>query len=255
MPDKNYLHLEANHDEGARDAFVLSLKQHINLDMGPGLQTVYETQAAPAFEKEHGRPPKNRHEIRRQMLDEEPFQMWGSLWRTAQHLMWESSETKVDRQLPELNLRAKVGGRKLGSLRIDPDFEVPRYVTAVNIHGQPGGYGLNMSDDDVSAGAFYEQGMLLYGKGQGRDLDSNPAQNIADFVKANYPDLHPEKILDEGTSIGGCLPTMAAEFSGAELHAIEVSAGMLRYAHRRMEDMGIAVHLSQQNAEVHRIPG
>ena len=249
MPGQNFLHLEANHDEGARDAFVLSLKLHVNQDMGPGLKTVYDHSALPAFEKEHGRPPKDRHEVRRQMLDEESFQMWGSLWRTAQHLMWESSETKVDRQLPELNKRANAKGRKLGSVRLDPNLKVPRYVTAVDIHGQPGGYGLNLSDDDVSAGAFYEQGVLLYGKGQGIASDANPAQNIADFVKANYPDLKPKKILDEGTSIGGCLPVMAAEFPGAELHAVEVSAGMVRYAHRRMEDMGLAVQMSQQNAE------
>ena len=249
MPGKNYLHLEANHDEGARDAFVLSLKLHINLDMAPGLKAVYAERAVPAFEKENGRPPKDRHEVRRQMLDEDYFQMWGSLWRTAQHLMWESSETKVDRQLPELIRKAKAKGRKLGSIRLDPKLEVPRYVTAVDIHGQPGGYGLDLSDDDVSAGAFYEQGMLLYGKGQGGSAADNPAQNIADFVKANYPGLKPKKILDEGSSIGGCLPTMAKNFPGAELHAIEVSAGMVRYGHRRMEDMGLAVHFSQQNAE------
>ncbi|MCH8181671.1 MAG: class I SAM-dependent methyltransferase [Proteobacteria bacterium] len=249
MPDQNYLHLEANHDEGARDAFVLSLKLHINLGMAPGLKTVYEKRAVPAFEKVHGRPPKDRHEVRRQMLEEDYFQMWGSLWRTAQHLMWESSETKVDRQLPELNKRAKVKGRKLGSLRLDPKLEMPRYLTAVHIHGQPGGYGLDQSDDDVSAGAFYEQGMLLYGRGQGHPASGNPAQNIADFVKTTYPGLKPRKILDEGSSIGGCLPVMAKEFPGAELHAIEVSAGMVRYGHRRMEDMGLAVHFSQQNAE------
>ncbi len=178
----------------------------------------------------------------------------GALWRTSQHLMWESSETKVDRQLPELNRRAKRTGRTLGSLRTDPKLEVPRYVGAVDLHGQPGGYGLDQSDDDVSAGAFYEQGMLLYGKGQGQPADTNPAQNIADFVKAEYPDLKPKKILDEGTSIGGCLPTMAEEFPGAELHAIDVSAGMLRYAHGRMEDMGIKVHFSQQNAEYTDFP-
>lgn len=249
MPGKSYLAMEANHDEAARDSFVLSLKLHINLDMAPGLKTVYEENAVPSFEKEHGRAPQDRHEVRRQMLGEEYFQMWGSLWRTAQHLMWESSETKVDRQLPDLIRKAKRKGRTLGSVRTDPKLEVPRYVTAVDIHGQPGGYGLDFSDDDVSAGAFYEQGTLLYGRGQGGSPTDNPAQNIANFVKATYPGLKPKKILDEGTSIGGCLPTMAKEFPGAELHAIDVSAGMVRYAHARMEDMGIPVQFSQQSAE------
>ena len=139
MPAKSFDDLTEhyNHDELAREAYVLSLKLHINMDMADGLKTVYEQNAVPSFEKAHGRSPKDRHEIRRQMLQEDYFQVWGSLWRTAQHLMWEGVETSLDRQLPELNERAHVSGRALGSLTLDPDLTVPRYVTAVNIHEQP----------------------------------------------------------------------------------------------------------------------
>ena len=69
----NHMFLEANHDENARDAFVLNLKWHINLDLGPGLKKVYEHKAKPAFKKKQGRDFKNRHELRKQMLDEEYF--------------------------------------------------------------------------------------------------------------------------------------------------------------------------------------
>jgi hypothetical protein len=42
----NHMFLEANHDENARDAFVLNLKWHINLDLGPGLKKVAKGQTS-----------------------------------------------------------------------------------------------------------------------------------------------------------------------------------------------------------------
>ena len=237
-----------SHDELARESYVLSLKQHINTDMADGLKTVYQQSAVPAFTKAHGRPPKDRHEIRRQMLQEDYFQVWGSLWRTSQHLMWEGVETSLDRQLPELNERARVGGGALGSLTLDPDLEVPRYVTAVNIHEQPGGYGYDLGEGDVSAGAFYDGAARIYGRGQGL-TGSHPALAVIAYLHQQYPELEPTAILDEGCSTGGSTPVYADVFPDADIHAIDVSAGMLRYGHAKMEALGIAVHFSQQSAE------
>ncbi len=251
MPAKSFDDLTEhyNHDELAREAYVLSLKLHINMDMADGLKTVYEQNAVPSFEKAHGRSPKDRHEIRRQMLQEDYFQVWGSLWRTAQHLMWEGVETSLDRQLPELNERAHVSGRALGSLTLDPDLTVPRYVTAVNIHEQPGGYGYDLGDGDVSAGVFYDGAARIYGRGQGIMGSAHPADSVIAFLRQQYPELEPEMILDEGCSTGGSTPVYGAVFPDAELHAIDVSAGMLRYGHGKMEALGIGVHFSQQSAE------
>ena len=251
MPAKSFDDLTEhyNHDELAWESYVLSLKLHINMDMADGLKTVYERNAVPAFAKSNGRLPKNRHEIRRQMLQEDYFQVWGSLWRTAQHLMWEGVETSLDRQLPELNERARVGSRALGSLTLDPDLDVPRYVTAVNVHEQPGGYGYDLGEGDVSAGVFYDGAARIYGRGQGIMGSAHPADSVITYLRKNYPDLKPEMILDEGCSTGGSTPVYAAVFPDAEIHAIDVSAGMLRYGHGKMEALGIPVHFSQQTAE------
>ncbi len=152
MMAKPEVDLSYNHDELAREGYVLSLKQHINVDLSKGLRTVYDTKVVPAIAKREGRPPKNRHEIRRQMLQEGYFQMWGSLWGTSQNLMWENAGVSLDWQQPTVNKRSRVKKPKYGSLRTDPNFKAPRYATVVDIHGQPGGFDMDLSDDDVSAG-------------------------------------------------------------------------------------------------------
>jgi SAM-dependent methyltransferase len=250
----NHMFLEANHDENARDAFVLNLKWHINLDLGPGLKKVYEQKARPAFKKKQGRDFKNRHELRKQMLDEEYFQAWASMWRTAQHLMWESAETKIDRQYDDLVDKTTVKGKKLGSLKTNSNLTVPRYVDAVDIHEQPGGYGFDMGDGDITAGAFYDAAGGLYGRGQGLKMGDSPAHALINFIKSRYPNLKPKRILDEGCSVGGSTVAWVDAFPDAEVHAIDVSAGMIRMAHAKLERLGKKVHFSQQNAEATEFP-
>lgn len=254
MPVVQHIFLEANHDEDARDAFVLNLKQHINLGLAPGLKQVFETRAAPAFRKRAGRDFETRHEVRKQMLEEDYFQSWASMWRTAQHLMWESAETKIDRQYDELVDKTTVKGKKLGTLRTDPNLNVPRYVTAVDIHEQPGGYGFDAGDGDITAGAFYDAAGGIYGRGQGRVSKGSPAHALIAFVTSRYPDLKPRRILDMGCAVGGSTLTWADAFPEAEIHAIDVSAGMLRMAHAKAERLGTRVHFSQQNAEATEFP-
>ncbi|MDA0367271.1 MAG: class I SAM-dependent methyltransferase [Proteobacteria bacterium] len=250
----NHMFLEANHDENARDAFVLNLKWHINLGLGPGLKKVYAQKAKPAFKKETGRDFKNRHELRKHMLDEDYFQSWASMWRTAQHLMWESAETKIDRQYDELVDKTTVTGKKRGTLKTNPKLEVPRYVAAVDIHEQPGGYGFDAGDGDITAGAFYDAAGGIYGRGQGLAMTDSPATALINFVKARYPDLKPKRILEEGCSVGGSTAAWVDAFPDAEIHAIDVSAGMIRMAHAKMERLGKKVHFSQQNAEHTEFP-
>jgi ubiquinone/menaquinone biosynthesis C-methylase UbiE len=58
-----------------------------------------------------------------------------------------------------------------------------------------------------------------------------------------------EKILDMGCGIGQKTIPIADAFPGADIHAIDLAAPMIRYAHKRAERMGRKIHFSQQNAE------
>lgn len=241
---------QMSHDEAARDGFVLSLKQHISTDVGPGNRVLYRDKVLPKMQKELKREPKDRHEVRRYMEREPYHQAWGSLMRTAQELMWDSVMESVDRQLPDLIGLYQSSRNGRGSLRLDPDFEYPRYLTAVDHHGMPGSYRAETALDDVRAGAIYDRGAFIYqhGKAGGALMDAR-GQSLAAYLREQHPGLKPRRILDIGCAIGNSTLVYCDAYPEAEIHGLEPGAPILRYAHARAEHLGKTVHYTQQNAE------
>ena len=77
---------------------------------------------------------------------------------------------------------------------------------------------------------------------------------LAEFVQRNFPGLRPKRILDMGCTVGHSTLGIADVFPEAEIHAIDVAAPCLRWAHLRAEGAGKAIHFSQQNAEKTSFP-
>ena len=246
----------ANHDELARQEFAFGFKIHISTDIGPGNRSVAETRVIPKAAKASGRSPKSRVELRDAMSRDPYHQMWGSLTRLAQEVMWDSVEESVSRQLPNLNQLAKqsqsVGAG--GSLKLDPALEVPRYMSAVDIHVMPGGYATESSDDDVRAGAIFDRGTFINVCGTQGALHDARGRTICSFLRHNYPDFRPKRILDMGCSVGQATVAYPPAFPGSQVHAIDVAAPLLRYAYARAEGLGRRIHFSQQNAEATNFP-
>jgi ubiquinone/menaquinone biosynthesis C-methylase UbiE len=69
------------------------------------------------------------------------------------------------------------------------------------------------------------------------------------FLREQHPERSPRRILDMGCAIGNSTLQWARAFPKAEVHAIDVGAPVLRYAHSRAQSLGVPVHFSQQNAE------
>ena len=246
---------ETTHDELARQNFMESFKAHIIRKLSPGNKVVYEKVVKPQFEAKHGRDPKDRHEIRREMQHQPYYQWWSSLRRTHQEMMWESVASSVERQLPDLIERAKDDGDEIGSLTLDSNFKVPAYQTAVDIHCMPGGYYSQLGDGDVAAGAIYDRGGYIYGMGWLGPLnDDMGASVVENYLKKDYADFKPAKILDMGCSVGHSTLPYVDAYPDAEVYAIDVGAAMLRYGHARAEALGKRVHFSQQNAERTNFP-
>jgi len=63
-----------------------------------------------------------------------------------------------------------------------------------------------------------------------------------------------EKILDMGCGVGQKTIPIADTLPGSEVYAIDLSAPMIKYAHKRAERMGRRVHFSQQNVEETKFP-
>ncbi|HEY9708436.1 MAG TPA: class I SAM-dependent methyltransferase [Oculatellaceae cyanobacterium] len=241
---------QVTHDELARQNFVQSLAAHINQQMTPGNKVIYEKVVKPRFEREHQRLPKDRHEIRVTMQQESYYRWWSALRRTQQELMWESVNCSVERQISELIQRAKDKGGELGSLTLDPDFKIPAYQTAVDIHCMPGGYHSEFIEDDVTAGAAYDRGVYVYGRGWLGPLNDDMGESIVqNYLKQKYPNFQPAKILDMGCSVGHSTLPYVDAYLEAEVYAIDIGASLLRYGHARAEALGKRVHFSQQNAE------
>src|SRR6478672_3969724 len=241
---------QPTHDELARQNFIQTLKAYIVGQVSPGNKVVYEKVVKPKFEQEHERSPKDRHEIRRLMQDEPYYQWWSALRRTHQEMMWESVACSVERQLPKLIEQAKDQGNALGSLTLDPNFKVPAYQTAVDIHCMPGSYHGESTPDDVAAGAVYDRGTYIYGMGWLGPLSDDMGDSLVqNYLKQQYPDFHPAKILDMGCAVGHSTLPYVDAYPEAEVHAIDIGAPLLRYGHARAEALGKRVHFSQQNAE------
>lgn len=242
---------QTTHDELARQNFVQSLTAYLTNQMAPSNKVIYEKVAKPKFEREHQRSPRNRHEIRRAMQDQPFYRWWSALRRTQQELMWESVRLSVERQLPELQERAKLQDRPLGSLTIDPAFTVPAYQTAVDIHCMPGSYhGGNAKVADLSVGAIYDRGTYVYGRGWLGPMNDDMGQSLVqNYLKQHYPEWQPTRILDMGCAVGHSTLPYVDAYPNSEVYAIDVAAPMLHYAHARAEALGKRVHFEQQNAE------
>ena len=238
-----------DHDEAARESFVRELMVHVSRDLTPGKRALYEARVKPAFVRAHNRPPKDRHEIRKAMEVEPYNQVWNALRRTTQELMFDSIGESVERQLPDLIGRAKTLNARIGTLTLDPDLEIPRYHTAVDIHCKPGGYHTELAADDVFAGAEYDRSYNLFAMGASGPDNDDMGRSTARYVQQHYPGLDPELILEMGCTVGHSTLPFCGVFPLAQVHAIDVAAPCLRYAHARAEAMGKRVHFSQQNAE------
>lgn len=241
---------QATHDELARQNFMQSLSGYINHQMTPGNKVIYEKVAKVRFEKEYQRLPQNRYEIRCLMEKESYYRWWSALKRVQQEMMWDSVSSSVERQVPALIEKTKNEVKNIGNLTLAPQFKIPTYLKAVDIHCMPGGYHREFTEDDVQLGAIYDRGVYVYGKGWLGSLNDDMGQSIIqNYLKPNYPHFKPTKILDMGCAVGHSTLPYVENYPDAEVYGIDVSAPLLRYGSARANSLNKRVYFSQQNAE------
>jgi SAM-dependent methyltransferase len=244
-------------DEASRQQFIVAFKQAMNRGLRSTQGRLFEAVIAPGYEQRTGHAPRTRDEIRDAMGADPAYRGWSSLARAAQEQMWISVGDSVFRErerLADTAKRLSASSARRGSLNLDPQFVPPRGVTAVDIHLQTGGYAMDLGGGDCSAGALYEAGGNLYAFGQGIGRTDSKAAHVQRFIAARFPGLKPRRILDMGCSAGSSSVPYALAFPDAEVHAIDVGSGMLRYAHARAESLGAAVHFHQMDCAATGFP-
>ena len=241
---------QTTHDEFARQEFVRAYKQYLVAHVHGGNATAYEKRVKPQIERALQRPPADRFEVRDAMVGDPYYQMFSALLRTSQEMMWSSCQIPVARELDALNRKVnRKRKKKLGSLKLNPALPTPKYHRAVDIHCQPGGYHSEFASDDASAGMVYDRAVHIYAMGQMGPYNNDMGASIVLWLQDHHPGFKPQRILDLGCSVGHSTVPYCDAFPRAEVHAVDVAAPMLRYAHARAEDLGKKIHFSQQNAE------
>lgn len=245
------------HDERARQAFVGAYKLHVGRTLRRANRAFFEGDAAPAWAARHGRAPRTAAEIGESMQADPHWQLWSILQRRGQELMWDAVGETLGREearLREVYARLTDPARRRGSLELDPSVSVPPGIRETEIHLQPGGYLCDRGDGDFMAGALYEAGGALYSRAQGVGTGESKGEIIVRFLASRYPALTPRRILDLACSAGASSTPYAEAFPQAEVHAVDVGAGLLRYAHARAEALGLPVHFHQRDAAATGFP-
>ena len=80
---------DLNHDDIARLNFVQMAFFHVATNVFPGNQKVWENRVKPAFVRDHNRPPKTPREVGKVMRRDPHWQMWSSLKRNNQEMMYD----------------------------------------------------------------------------------------------------------------------------------------------------------------------
>lgn len=237
---------EATHDEQSAQSFVKTLRVFATNNFHAGNNAILAD--SPLSPGADGSCP-SRKELREVLEVEPDNKWWSSMMRTTQEVLYDTVGPSIERQLPELIDRARSFRGTLGSLTLDDSVEMPPYLAAVDVHCKPGSYQQEMTEDDVFAGAEFDRTYRLYSMGRlGPNLDGM-GQTLVAWLKDQFGDAGPRRILDMGCTVGHSTMAYCDHFPDAEIHAIDVAATCLRYGHARAVAMGKEVHFSQQNAE------
>lgn len=236
-------------DEYNRQSFTSDLRGFLLHDIASGMRTIYDRKV-----RQHADPNRNYSresamDIHDLMFKERYVRFYSSMVRSTQEMIWDSVIPSIERNLPDIIEKTKPKPNAIGSLALDPAVEMPFYVADADIHCMPGNYHGERLPDDVSPGVLFDRGLYIYAGGAGGlDSDGN-GRTQAEMIKRRFPDFKPKRILDLGCTIGNNTLPYADVFPDAELHAIDVAAPCLRFAHARAEAMGKKVHFHQMNAE------
>ena len=241
---------QSAHDDTARFDFLANLNGYLSTRLSPKVRESYEKRVKPAFEQREGRAPESRHEVRKAMAADPVYQTWSALRRNTMEMRQQAGRGMVLRQLGPLIDKVRQINETSPGLQLDPSVQVPRYVSAVDIHCMPGGYHTELVPGDVLAPANYDSGIFATTGGMLGRWNDGGGQALAQWLKKERPQFKPRRILDLGCTVGHNAVPLAQAFPDAEVIAIDVAAPMLRYAHARARSLGVEnINFRQANAE------
>jgi SAM-dependent methyltransferase len=238
-------------DDVSRQQAVVALRRVLNSKLYGRNRAYYETEGAPQFAAATGRAPQSFGEVEAAYFMSPHYRMWSALNRSAQEMLWTAVGIPIVRSSEEMAAayeRLSTAPDRLGALHLNGDLVKEATIDRVDVHLQPGGYTLDRGDHDVAAGAFYETGGNMYSFGLGGGKGDSKSGCAIRWLEARAGGVQPRRILEIGCSAGAATAHYAAHFSDAEVHGVDMGAGLLRYAHARAESLGVPVIFHQMDA-------
>jgi ubiquinone/menaquinone biosynthesis C-methylase UbiE len=241
-------------DEAAREACIGAMRRYFTTELIGGNRELYDNQILPDFREKHHRAPESAKEIQKLMKETFYYRASSLIGRATQELLWDTVGESVERQLDELVEKARPKPGELGTVTVDPDMPMPKYIEDVDIHVMPGNFHTELGEDDVFAGALYDRGAYVFAYGSRGQYNERLGLLIAGMLKSKFPNFKPKRILEIGCSMGSSTVSLKDGFPDAEVYGIDVSAPMVRYAHARAESLGRAIHFKQMDGAHTKFP-
>lgn len=231
---------EMSHDEIERLNFVAQMNRFLGTRVGPEIKNIWESRIKQKAERELGRPPADRNEVRHALLQDPYYQTWSALRRATMEQRQQAGRWTTLRQAERLASRvdALISGAE-HRLQLDSSVKTPDYVKAVDNHCMPGSYYSEAFPGDVSNAANYDHAIFATTGGQlGRYTDGG-GRALVQWMRTNHADFAPNAILEIGCTVGHNLLPIAQAFSEAEVVGVDIGAPVLRYALARARSLNV----------------
>lgn len=238
-------------EERGRQRFCSALRRYAIQDLPEIVKRDFDERVKPRHEAK-GEVLGSALAIERALKPEASYRFYSTLRYNAQEMCFLSVQDGIERALPEMIRVSREAAERNpagGSLRLDPTLEMPRYLTALDVHLTPGCFHNEWVEDDVAQGAVVSLGARVFSATMSHRSWGGVARVISRWIKHERPDFRPLRILDLGTSSGKNLIPYVEAFPGVEAHGVDLAAPLLRWGHAVAEHEGVRVHFSQQNAE------
>ena len=245
---KHSMQPKPSHDESVRQDFVTDLRAYLTDEIYSLITPHYEKKIEPDFIHANERKPEDKSEVKSLMLNDRGYQSWSLLQRLSQQMMFTSVIDTVERNLDTM-IDDLDKHQSIGSLDIDESLDIPRYLTAYDIHQQPGGYHSENIEKDISAGAVYDISLPIYSRNAMGEENDLLAQAIIRYIDDHLKTFQPLDIMDMGCGIGNSTLPFSKKYPDSKVIGVDVALPCLRYAHARANALGIEAHFSQQNVE------
>jgi len=222
-------------DTQARIDFCLGLRRHWSHEMYGALRAKYDARVAGAATK-----PRTGEDAGPIVESLPLYSTFAWFERNIQKMKWravtEACAADADRLVAALN--APVAS-PLGSLELDPSLQLPAYYSGTDFHIQPGG----VWSADLNA-FIYELGAKVIFLGKNDDYAFHRLFTERAVPAGDYRD-----ILDMGCGFGKSTWPFVDRFPEARVVGIDLSAPVLKLAHRKTERLGKKIAFQQRAAE------